>query len=860
MFARLLRSRDTVFATPIISALAAGCFASLCSLVTPTLVSAADPKEDSTVDRTADEAADAVVVRDFLDIYCASCHDTATRSGDREFDSFTWPIDDFDSMVSADEIIDQITLGEMPPHDAEQPSDDERLDVLSALRRGLEQSATTLRGDAHVVLRRLTNREYETTLESLFGRRVDTLGLTQNFPPPAPDVPLDNIGESMVTSGFLLDQYFAAADRFVESRFIRNPDGRADGSVMPPQSWHFKDNFVQYEELSGSHRAAFDYEFLCIYEQPNTETRQGGYGHIEDFLEGVPVSGLYDVSVHAAAMHRDTHYDASIFQIDFDEPFQLAVVPGDVRAGHIHYPQAVEPILAKTTVPDAQPEWLSFRVWLDKGQTPRFIFPNGPIESRASVIKVNDRYKDEFKNPKKGVSRTSILREGKLPHIRIGEVKIVGPIAEPGGGPEEIAVFGPMGFDASRAETDLLAFAERAFRRPLDPEDRGRIVGLYRSRLDQSATPRRAALDALKLILCSPSFLYLRESTPEGHPRLGGHDLASRLSFTLWSSPPDQSLIRLAANGSLLSDDKLRTQVERMIDDPRSNRFVEAFADNWLKLRNLGDQPPPRQDYPQYFGQALPEAMRGEAYAFVSDLLSRDGPIDDFLDCDYAFVDKRLAELYGLPEADDLMLADGFVRVDLADRRRGGLLGMAGVLTVSANGVETSPVTRGVWVLENLMGITPPPPPDEVPEIEADVSGSTTIRERLSRHSTDAACNVCHRKIDPMGFALECFDPIGRYRTKYGGKKRPKVDASGVMSNGESYQNVKEFKRILLDQKRDVFARHLIETMLSFATGRTLGPSDRSDVDAIMRRIEPQGFGFRTMLVETLSSETFRRR
>ncbi len=277
----------------------------------------------------------------------------------------------------------------MPPEDAEQPTDEERLAVLDVLAKEHRASRDKFRSSGgRTVMRRLSNREYENTLATLFDRRVDTLGLTADFPKDNTSHHMDNIGESLVTSGFLLDQYFQAASRLVETR-LGKPQ-------IEPKTWHFTDNFQQYEELTGAHKSVFNFEYLCLYEQPNTDTRQGGYGHIEDFLEGVPVSGLYDIEVHAQAMHRDTHYDPKIFRIDFSEPFQLAVVPGDVTKGHIHYPQAIEPILGRAVVPDDQPQWLSFRVWLEAGQTPRFIFPNGPYESRASVIEVNKRYKDEF--------------------------------------------------------------------------------------------------------------------------------------------------------------------------------------------------------------------------------------------------------------------------------------------------------------------------------------------------------------------------------------------------------------------------------------------------------------------------------
>jgi hypothetical protein len=797
-------------------------------------------------------------ITEFLQQYCLACHDEASAEGEREFDSFSIPLKTEPQLITADEIIDQVTLRGMPPQDAEQPSDDERLEVLEALRAAIARARDRFQDSGgRTVMRRLSHREYEATLATLFDRRVDTLGLTVDFPRDGAEGHMDNVGESQVTSGFLLDQYFQAANRLVELRLGR--------PAMEPKTWHFTDNFKQYEELSGPHRRAFNYEFLCLYEQPNTDTRQGGYGHIEDFLEGVPVSGLYDIEVHAQAMHRDTHYDPKIFRIDFSEPFQLAIVPGDATKGHIHYPQAIEPVLASAVVPDEQPEWLKFRVWLEAGQTPRFIFPNGPYESRASVIQVNKRYKDEFskENYRAGVSRTHILQEGALPHIRIGEIKIQGPVQEPGGGKEERAVFGPDGFQPEQATEQLLEFATRAYRRPLEDADRQRIKAMYQRRIAEEASPRQAALDTLKLILCSPSFLYLSEITDEDQMFLRPHDLAARLSYTLWASPPDETLFAAATSGELAEPDALEQHVLRMLDDPRADQFVEGFLAGWLNLRELGNQPPPRKAVPEYYAENLPRSMKQEAHIFFKHLLDEDGPAADLMDADYTFVDKKLAKLYGLPEADTLRLADGFQRVSLeGNRQRGGLLGMAGVLAVSANGVETSPVTRGVWVLENMLGTTPPPPPDEVPSIDADVSGAKTIREKLAKHSQDKTCYVCHRKIDPLGFPLETFDPIGRWRTKYSEPQSKssaaKIDTSGKLPSGEAYEDFHSFKRVLSDARGDAFLRSLIEKLLTYATGRTLKQADRYHVDDIFKRVTSEGGGLRTMVVEVLTSKPFR--
>ncbi len=798
----------------------------------------------------------------FVGRYCLECHDSSVQKGDRDFESFVLPLKTEMELIEAKDIIDQLTLKEMPPKKAEQPTDDERIAMLRALRDGTLAARNQIQSTgSRTIMRRLTRREYENTLATLFDRSVTTLGLTADFPKEKTSRHIDTIGQSLVTSGFLVDQYFQAANRLVETRLGK--------PKIKPQHWRFNGHFVQYEELSGSHKEAFNYGFLNLYEQPNTDTRQGGYGHIEDFLKGVPVSGLYDLEVEARAMHRDTHYDPEIFGIDFSEPFILGVVPGDATKGHIHYPQAIEPLLASKTLPDDKTTRVKFRVWLEVGQTPRFIFPNGPYESRASVIKVNQRYKDEFSEgeiPSSLVGRAHILLKGKLPHIRISEVQINGPVEEKGGNAEEVAVFGKGGFKEERAMDQLYAFAERAYRRPINDADRQPIRTLYEKRLSEKAEPRQAALDALKLILCSPSFLYLSEITPESEKKLQPFDLASRLSYALWSAPPDSPLFAAAKSGQLIQAAELQQQIKRMLADPRISHFVNDFLDSWLNLRDLGSQPPAREANRAYYAEDYPASMKAEARLFFHDLLKNNGSVAQFIDSEHTFVDKKLAKLYDLPEKSSLRLADGFQKVSLkGNTKRGGLLGMAGVLTVSANGVETSPVTRGIWVMENILGIQAPPPPDEVPAIDPDVTGATTVRERLAKHSTDRTCAECHRKIDPLGFSLESFDPIGRWRTHYAKPKTkdapaPKIDTTGEFSSGETYADFDSFKAIIRQTREDHFTRHLIRQVLSYTTGRHMETTDEFEIEEIQARVKKNGLGLQTLITECLTSEIFRSR
>lgn len=806
----------------------------------------------------AEDAVSKEVIADFLHDYCFDCHDSASEKGEREFESLNLPIQNLHDLVMAQEIIDQVTLKEMPPKKKDQPEDEERLKVIRALRGEVSAARGRFKSNGgKTVMRRLSNREYENTLAVLFGRRVDTLGLTADFPKEKTSRHIDTIGESLVTSGFLVDQYFQSAQRLVELR-LGKPE-------MKAKSWHFTENFKQYEELSGSHKAVFKYKYLCVYEQPDTDTRQGSYGHIEDFLEGVPVSGLYELKVLVQGMHRDTHYDPKIFGIDLSEPFIIGVVPGDATKGHIHYPQRIEPLLAQSVVPDKAPEWIKFQVWLEAGQTPRFTFPNGPYESRRAVLELNKRYGKEFKNPSNGVSRAALLREGKLPHLRISEIKVKGPLPEKDGSAEERAVFGEGGFQAEKALEQLDCFAEKAFRRSLCEVDRTRLHGFHGKRIKAGAPPRQAALDVIKLILCSPSFFYLSEITPEEKPALKPYDLATRLSYALWAGPPDEDLLKLAGSDRLNDPKVLREQVERMLDDSRSEGFVNSFLDGWLNLRDLGGMPPPREKARRYYSENLPASMKGEVRRFFTHVLRENRKVIELLDADYTFVDKYLAKHYQFPEGETLRLKDGFQKVKVPDRRRrGGILGMAAVHTVSANGIETSPVVRGVFVSENILGVVPPPPPDEVPAIEPDVRGAITLRDRLAKHMASKTCAVCHRKIDPPGFALESFDQLGRWRDRYSKAHKKagqlKVDSSGELPSGEKFEGFADLRRVLVSTRSEVFTRHLIATVLTHATGRHLEAVDQFVITDIQAKVTTEGGGLRTLVVEALTSEIFRTR
>jgi hypothetical protein len=386
-------------------------------------------------------------------------------------------------------------------------------------------------------------------------------------------------------------------------------------------------------------------------------------------------------------------------------------------------------------------------------------------------------------------------------------------------------------------------FVERAFRRPVSAEEGRLYAGL-----------------APQAVLCSPDFLFRIEAPGP----LDGFALASRLSYFLWCSMPDAELMSAAQDGRLTRPDVLRAQVERMLEDPRAGRFVEEFAGQWLELRKIEATQPDRPLYPEYDSLLL-RSMVQETHAYLRDMIQQDFGVSFLIDSDFLFVNNRLARHYGIDGV-------GGVAIRRVPRPsgspRGGLLTQASVLKVSSNGTSTSPVTRGAWVLDRLLGKPAPPPPSEVPAVEPDLRGAMTIREQLARHRTAAECASCHARIDPPGFALESFDVIGGWRDRYRslGKGSPvdgvryrlglPVDSSGEVG-GRSFKDIRDFKAILLED-RETLARNLAQRLIVTATGAPVGLSDRDVVEDILSRTRSRDYGFRSMIHEVVQSRLFR--
>jgi hypothetical protein len=404
----------------------------------------------------------------------------------------------------------------------------------------------------------------------------------------------------------------------------------------------------------------------------------------------------------------------------------------------------------------------------------------------------------------------------------------------------------------------LTAFARRAYRRPVKKAEVDRLVRYVDMAQKEGESFERGIQLAVEACLVSPHFLFRVEVDPHPHDTrskrpVGTYELASRLSYFLWSSMPDEELFSLAANGTLRDPKVLAAQAWRMLNDPRARALAENFAGQWLELRSLSSATPDPQRFPT-FNEGLRAAMRTETLKFFEAVAKEDRSVLDFLDGRFTYLNEPLARHYGI----DGVRGDQFRRVTLTGGQREGILTQASVLTVTSNPTRTSPVKRGKWVLEQLLGTPPPDPPPGVPQLADDkqVPLTGTLRQRMEQHRKNPSCATCHARLDPLGFGLENFDAVGRWRTRDGALP---IDASGVLPGGEKFRGPAQLIAIL-KSKQSLFTRSLSEKMLTYALGRGLEPYDRRHVDEIARTVTANGYRFSSLITAVAQSDPFRMR
>jgi len=411
--------------------------------------------------------------------------------------------------------------------------------------------------------------------------------------------------------------------------------------------------------------------------------------------------------------------------------------------------------------------------------------------------------------------------------------------------------------DEMCARQILGSLARRAYRRPVTAGDLAPLLKLFADgRADGKSFDSGIEL-ALTGVLVSPDFLFRTEHTPPGvTAKISDLDLASRLSFFLWSSIPDEELLRTAEAGKLSEPANLAAQVRRMLADPKSQAFEENFAGQWLHLRNVAGWKPDKEKYPQ-FDEALRNAFERESDLFFSNIMHEDRSVLEFIDADYTFLNDRLARHYGVPG----VKGGYFRRVDLTTtEHRGGVLSQGAVLLVTSYPTRTSPVLRGKWILENILGTPPPPPPPNVPPLaDSAATSARSLREQLEKHRADRACASCHARLDPLGFSLEQYDGIGRFRTKEDGADGTQIEASGALPDGTALNGIEGLKKVVLD-RRDEFVECLAAKMLTYALGRGLESYDQPAVRAIRRQAASEDYRFSSIILGIVNSVPFQMR
>ena len=806
------------------------------------------------------------VVHQFVQEYCIECHGEEKQKGDRRFDQLSSDFSNHDNLVLFEDILDLLNLGEMPPDEdgVKQPGLDETRQVVDSLTEMLESlEESGKKGSA--VLRRLNRIEYRNTMMDLLG--VETLNIdpTTDFPPDDREHGFVNLGEAQMTSDSLMQHYLRAADAFLDLAIDFGPAPEPERVFIEPS---------EFETVTRRARSQNRWRLL------KDDRVEIGHGYPDQYIShpskfaerGVSSDGYYRIRVKANGINRLSHpYTEEDLGMSMEQKMQLALGIAKDREALLSSARDGRRIATIFELADNRPEFYEAKVWMNKGSVPFFNWINGIGNPRWIIRAIGYKYHGDdeeiiynFEEAErlhlepqerkhKPVGRViSDVYEG--PRIGIYSVEIEGPIIDEWPTAGHTRIFGDA---TSPEEVDIpevmRRFAERAFRRPVTPAEAQHYVDFVESRIEGGDSRLQAIKLGLKGVLMSPRFLYFDEGE-EG--QLDDYQLATRLSYFLWSSMPDDELLAAASDGQLQDPEKRRQQALRMLQDERSNGFVSGFTEAWLRLDKLGGMPPDPESFESYYKDRLEEDMLAETYAYFRHFLDENLPVKRMLDSDFTFVNADLANHYGLrgvegPEMRKVSLP--------AKSRRGGLLGHASILTLTANGVETSPVVRGIWVLENILGTPPSPPPPDVEPLEPDLRGATTIRDQLRKHREVETCRDCHQKIDPLGFPLEYFDPVGAFREGYFvGENKPllEIDGHGEMASGEVFQDERDLKKLLVDRESQ-FARTIVDKLLTYAAGRPMTYRDEEAIQEILADSNNVDYRLKQIVLGVVSSKAF---
>ncbi|HEV7403654.1 MAG TPA: DUF1592 domain-containing protein [Chthoniobacteraceae bacterium] len=775
-------------------------------------------------------AAELAKFRPFFEQHCVKCHSGEKPKGDWRIDELTPDFAEKESRERWEGVLEKLEDGTMPPKAKPRPPAAEVHALTEWITAHTALADAGRRGnEGRVVLRRLNRTEYENTVRDVLG--VDSK-LRDLLPLDSSADGFDNVGSALHTSSFLLDQYLVAADTALNQAIVNKP--------RPPSTTK-------------------RYRLTEAYQVKQAKEKVFRIGPDESVV--MFSSSLWQAATLSPFYPSERgryRFRMSVSGVQSaGKPVTFSVMSGGGGMGG-----AKAHLVGYFDAPPDQTKVFEFTDQMEP-RTTITLLPYG-LASAQSVNKVGA---DDWTEP--GLAVDWLEVEGPLNETWPPEShrRIFGDMAQ-GKAPTynqstrvEVVSSNP----AADADRILRAFARRAFRRSVTDADVQPYTALVAARMAESPSFEQAIRVGLEAILTAPEFLFLREKPG----RLDDFALASRLSYFLWSSTPDEELLALAEQGKLSQPATLRAQTERLLASPKAIALRENFLSQWLGLREIDATNPSQILYPD-FDDMLKASMLREAELFFTEVLEKNLSLTNFVASDFTMLNGRLAKLYGIAGVDGW----DFRKVTLPpDSHRGGFLTMACVLKVTANGTATSPVTRGAWVLDRILGTPPPRPPENVAQLVPDIRGATTMRQQLAKHRQLESCAGCHVKIDPPGFALESFDVIGGwrdyYRTQGNGKavtingrkmnylQGPNVDPADALADGRAFQNIDDFKQLLLEEK-DQITRALTVKLLTYATGAAPEKSDRSKVSVIVAEARGQNYAFRSLIHDIVQSELFR--
>ncbi|MCM8535002.1 MAG: DUF1592 domain-containing protein [Lentisphaeraceae bacterium] len=723
---------------------------------------------------------------------CADCHNAEKKKG--EFD-----LADLGEVVTKENVnlwhdaMEQVETEEMPPK--EQLSDKNRNKLTNWFKAKIDNYLNKTVAKVVPEARRLTLKEYANSVRDLL--EISNLGTKS---------PLNEITEDAYNHGFNTISKDLIMSSFHLNAYINTARNVLNGVILNEQKPVSKTHLLKSQDLFVDDRRKLSIQTnLKKYIRILSAEQLVSFKSFTEFKH----TGYYRITINAAGMDREYPYREEDIGVHKCDPITLGVQLGSLEV--------------KKDLPDNKPQPLVIEEWVTKGSTFGLTYvTDGLRMSGNGNFKFNSSLQSKYNKKKYEKAKERTFADWQGPRIRVHDVKIEGPFYKSWPPEREHKLIG-QNPRSTNIPKILSNFAVKAYRRSLKPNELNDISNYSRS-LVSSIGVKEAIKEGFVAIISSASFLYINQSE-----NLTNYDLASKMSYTLWSTKPDKELLNLANSNSLQNGKVLTKQIKRMIASSKNNNFVENFANAWFELNILGFMPPEPTQYFYWNRKSLVHDMKGEVLTFLKEGLKNNIPITEFVSADYSYINQDLSVIYGI----DGIEGEKMRKYTYKDGRRGGLLGMGAFLVSTADGVSTNPIHRGVWVKRNILGSEPAPPPADVKIEEPDVRKAKTIREVLALHNTNANCRSCHAKIDPWGWAFENFDPAGQWRDGYMEYQRDKsgkanrkqkvvkvadIDASSEMNNGLKYNDIVSFRDVI-HQKEEEIVRCFIEKFITYMNG-----------------------------------------